>query len=129
MGAARAVLEAKAVHRITLLAQRSSGGCTGKSGAHDDDGVLAAIRGIDQLHFEAGLFPLLFNWTGWNFGFKHLFFWQTPRFTGCVRRESGACSHSPQCSQPASTEMGTETKPAKIRIATIRENVLRLFVL
>jgi hypothetical protein len=25
--------------------------------------------------------------------------------------------------------MGTETKPAKIKIATIRENVLRLFVL
>ena len=36
---------------------------------------------------------------------------------------------STQRTQPASTEMGTEIKPAKIMIATILENVLRLFVL
>jgi len=50
-----AVLEAKAIDRITLLAKRSSSGGTAVR-SHDDDGVLAAIRGIDQLHFKA-IFP------------------------------------------------------------------------
>ncbi len=41
----------------------------------------------------------------------------------------GARPRFPQRTHPARTEMGTEIKPAKIMIATILENVLRLFVL
>jgi len=63
MGAARAILEAKAINLIALLAERSRGGGPGQSRTHDDDRVLSAIGGIHQLHLEAGLIPLLFNWT------------------------------------------------------------------
>src|SRR6202035_2065501 len=126
MRAARTVLEAKAIHGIALLTEGGGSGCAGKARTHDNDGVLAAIGWIHQLHLEAGLVPLLFNWTGRNFGFKHLLSWGVPRFAYYVQRKSGGALS--QCTQPASTEMGTEIKPAKIRIATILENVLRLFV-
>src|ERR1019366_5246831 len=63
MCAARAVVERKAIDAVALLAERSSGRRPGEAGAHNHNGVLAAVGGIHQLHLEAALFPLLFNWT------------------------------------------------------------------
>jgi hypothetical protein len=59
--AARAVLEAEAMHVITLLPERRRCRSTREPRAHDDDRVLAAVRGIDELHFKAGPFPLVFD--------------------------------------------------------------------
>ncbi len=71
--AARAVLEAKAIHLIALLRERSScrGAC--QTRADDNHGVFATVGGIYQLEIKAGFFPLLFNWAGRNFGFEHLY--------------------------------------------------------
>jgi hypothetical protein len=112
--AARAVLKAEAVHVVTLLAERRGRRPPASPEPTMMIGVLAAVRGIDQLHLEAGFFPLLLNWTGWNFRFEH--FSPMQRRCNCNGIRLSAQPPSPLS---ASTEIGTETKPAKI---TMRHN-------
>src|SRR5262249_54872158 len=57
------VVIGEAVDVITLLTESSGGRRPSQSRTHDDDRVFAAIGGIDQLHLEAALVPLLLDWT------------------------------------------------------------------
>ena len=59
--AARAVLVAEALHVVAELGQRGGGGAAGQAGADHDHGVLPLVGGVDQLHLEAVLVPLLLD--------------------------------------------------------------------
>ena len=58
VGAARAVLDAEAVHPVTELGQRGGGRGAGQAAAHHDDRVVALVGGIDQRHVEPVTRPL-----------------------------------------------------------------------
>ena len=58
------VLEAKAFDVIAQLAERRRCGGSCQAGTDHDQGMLALIGRIDQLHIEAGLGPCLFNRAG-----------------------------------------------------------------
>ena len=64
--ASRAVLDAEAEDVVAELAERRGGRGAGQAGADDDDGVLALVGRIDQLHLELVPFPLLRDRPGWN---------------------------------------------------------------
>ena len=66
--ATRAVLDAEAEDVVAQLAKRRRGGRTREAGADDDDGVLAPIRRVHQLRFEAVTVPLVGERSAGNFG-------------------------------------------------------------
>ena len=57
--AARAVLDAEAQDVVAELAERRRRRRAGEAGADDDDGVLPAVRRVDQLRLEAVAVPLV----------------------------------------------------------------------
>ena len=57
VGAARGVLVAELDDVVALFGERGAGGAAGEAGADDDDGVLAAVGGVDQLGLEAAACP------------------------------------------------------------------------
>ena len=72
--AAGRILKAEALDVVAKLAQGGGSGASGEAGADDDDGVLALVRGIDQLHVETSLFPRLLDRARRCFGVEiHLF--------------------------------------------------------
>ncbi len=72
--AAGRILEAEALDLVAQLAQRGGSRGAGEAGADHDDGVLALVRGVDQLDVETGLVPRLLDGAGRCFGVKnHLF--------------------------------------------------------
>ena len=64
MGASRRILKAECVDAVSELTQRRRRGAARESGAHHDDLIFPLVRGIDQLHLEAVLLPLLVDRTG-----------------------------------------------------------------
>ena len=60
--APRAVLKAEALNVVAEFAQRCGGGSAGKPGTYYDHVEFALVCRIHQLHFEASLFPGLFDW-------------------------------------------------------------------
>ena len=66
--APRAVLDAEAQDVVAELAERRGGRRAGQAGADDDDGVLAAVRRVDQLRLEAVTVPLLRERAAGNLG-------------------------------------------------------------
>ena len=59
VGAAGRILEAEALDVVAELAERGGGGAAGQAGADNDEGVLALVGGVDELHVEAALWPRL----------------------------------------------------------------------
>ena len=59
VGPARTVLEAEAVDVVAQLAQGGRGRGAGEARAHDEDGPLALVARVHQLHVEAVPVPLL----------------------------------------------------------------------
>ena len=59
VGAARAVVDAEAVDVVAELGKRGGGRRPGEARAHDDDRVLALVRGVDELDLEPMAVPLL----------------------------------------------------------------------
>ncbi len=57
VGAARRVLVAELHDVVALFGQRRPGRAAREPGAHDDDGVLAAVGGVDELGLEAPAVP------------------------------------------------------------------------
>ena len=72
MGPAGTVLVAEALDVVAQLGQRGRGGRTGQSGANDQDRVLALVGGIDQLHIEPVLVPLLLDGAGRHLAVQRL---------------------------------------------------------
>ena len=70
VGAARAVLVTEGLHVVAQLRQARRRRCAGQSGPDDDDVEFSLVGGIDQLHVEPVLIPLLLQWPGWNFGIE-----------------------------------------------------------
>ena len=64
VGAARAVLEAEALHVVAELAEAGRGRGAGQAGAHHQDGELALVVRVDQLQVVAVLQPLGLQRTG-----------------------------------------------------------------
>ena len=64
--AAGGILEAEAFDFVAKLAERGCGGSSGQAGADHDEGVLALVGGVDELHVEAGFGPGFFNRAGRN---------------------------------------------------------------
>src|SRR5688572_10159800 len=63
VGAARAVLEAEALHVVAELGERRRGRRAGEPAADDQDRVLPLVRGVDELVLEPRLVPLLLDGT------------------------------------------------------------------
>ena len=63
MGATRGVVQAEALHPVAQAPQGRGRAGTGQSGAHDDDGQLAAVCGIDQAVLVAPALPGLLGRT------------------------------------------------------------------
>jgi hypothetical protein len=59
----RGIVIGKTVNVVPLLAESRGRRRSRQTCADNDDGMLTAIRRIDQLHLVAALIPLLFNWT------------------------------------------------------------------
>ena len=59
--AARRVLEAEAGDVVAELGEGRGGGTAGQAGPDDDHLVLALVRGVDELHLEASVRPLLLD--------------------------------------------------------------------
>ena len=64
VGAARAVLEAEALHLVAELAEARRGRGAGQAGADDDDGELALVVRVDQLQVALVVLPLALQGTG-----------------------------------------------------------------
>ena len=67
----RGIMIAKAMDVVALLAERGSRRRSRQTCADNDDRVLAAVGGIDELHLEAAFIPLLLDWTGRYPCFQH----------------------------------------------------------
>jgi hypothetical protein len=57
--AARAVLEAEALHFVAEFRERGGGGSSGQAATDNNDVKLAFVRGVDELQVEFVLVPLL----------------------------------------------------------------------
>ncbi len=127
VGAARGVGEAELDHVVALFGEGRAGRSARQAGTDDDDGVLAAVGGVDELGFEAAAVPAVrdraFGGLGVGDG-----------VAGGVRGVVGAlpvgvllvgvlivvvlivvvlvCAHG-QFTTPVMTATGTDTKPAK----------------
>src|SRR5687767_2956679 len=67
----RTVLVAEAFYPVAEFAEGRCGGCTGETGADDDDLVFAAIGRVDQLRFELVLLPLFLEGAAGNLGVEN----------------------------------------------------------
>ena len=105
MSAARGVVEREALHVVALLAERGGGGGPREARADDQDGVLAPVGGIHQLHLEAAAVPLLFDRSLRDSGVEH------DRHRSLLQR-----------THPARTATGTEMKPRNTTSATPRDS-------
>ena len=111
VGAARRVVVREALHVIALLAERGGGGGAGEARADDQDGVLAPVRGVHQVHLEAAAVPFLFDQSCGNSRVEY------DRHRSLLQR-----------THPASTATGTEMNPTNTASATARDRVLSVEV-
>jgi len=64
-------MKGEALHMVALLAERGGRGGPGQAGADDQDGVLASVGGVHQLHVEAAAVPLLLERPRGDFAVEH----------------------------------------------------------
>ena len=72
VSATRGILVAEALDVVAQLGQCSGGGTTGESAAHDENGIFAAVVGIDELSLALVFGPLLLNRPVWDTGIGHV---------------------------------------------------------
>jgi len=68
VGAARAVLEAEALHVVAELGEGGRSRAAGQARSHHDDRVLALVGRVHQLHFELAPVPGGLNRAGGKLG-------------------------------------------------------------
>ena len=115
VGAARGVLVAELDDVVALFGERGAGRAAGEAGADDDDGVLAAVGGVDQLGLEAAACP-----SARRRG-RRAPWCRRPARRSRSRRSQRSC----QLTTPVMTATGTATKPTVSTSARTLATVLR----
>ena len=67
-----AILVAEALYIVAELCKSSSGGATGKAGTHDENGILTAVIGVNELSLALVFGPLLCDGAIRNAGIRHV---------------------------------------------------------